>query len=74
MKTKRLSYQITFYSWIGIFLMIIYLTLTSCATQKMPYEQSKKTWNCSPKKKYKPKKVRASYEKSSFIHHPGSFN
>ena len=67
MKTKRLSYQITFYSWIGIILIIIYLALTSCAASKIPYKQAKKEWTCPPKKEYKPKKVRG-HEKATPAH------
>ena len=43
MKTKRLSYQISFYSIIGIVAIIIYLACTSCTAQRRyPKYSSKK--------------------------------
>ncbi len=48
MKNKKLSYQIFFYSLIGIVVMIIYLACTSCgSSNKIPYKQGKKTWDCT---------------------------
>ena len=39
---------------IGAVAIAIYLLLSSCATSKVPYEQAKKKWYCTPEKKYKP--------------------
>lgn len=70
MKNKELSYKVSFYSIIGIVVIIIYLACTSCATNKIPYEQGKKEWTC-PQKKYKSKKFR--HENTIFHRTNGAF-
>ncbi len=42
MKNKEFSYKVSVYCWLGIFLIIIYLALTSCAAQRYPGYSSKK--------------------------------
>lgn len=43
MKNKEFFYKVSVYCWLGVFLIIIYLTLTSCATQRRyPTYSSKK--------------------------------
>ena len=42
MKTKRPSYQVSFYSIIGIIVIIICLACTSCAVRRYPTYSSKK--------------------------------